>query len=68
MKSTKDRMIFTILEDGAVKIEVDGISGANHTTADQLFKMVTRLLGGGYSDRRRKEAHDHVHRSNLLRH
>jgi len=41
-----DKMTLTILEDGTAKLEIDGISGANHTTAERLVKEFAALLGG----------------------
>ena len=68
MRKTVDKMTLTVLDDGSAKVEVDGISGANHTTADGLLKMFTRLMGGSYKDRRRAEAKEHAHRLTTIRH
>lgn len=41
-----DRIKLTILEDGTARVEVEGVSGANHVKADQLVTFFARLLGG----------------------
>lgn len=70
MKTTEDKMTLTILEDGTAKLEVDGISGANHVKADKLVEEFSKLLGGELHVGKRPEAasharhhhrHDHKH-------
>ena len=41
-----DRIVMEVLEDGTAKVTTEGISGANHSKADQLVKFFARLLGG----------------------
>jgi hypothetical protein len=57
----EDKMTFTILEDGTVRTEVDGISAANHASADAFVKGVDALLGSKAEvQQRRKHTHTHV--------
>jgi hypothetical protein len=61
-------MVFEIAEDGAIKVTVDGISGANHTNADSLVGAVAKLAGGQTSVKRRSDhRHDHVHNHEHIR-
>ena len=41
-----DTINFEILDDGTVSIETEGISGANHVSADELLKELEEVLGG----------------------
>ena len=58
-----DKMTFTILEDGTIKTEVDGISAMNHASADKLVKGVDGLLAGKVKveQGKNKKAHTHTH-------
>lgn len=65
-----DKMTLTILEDGTAKIEVEGISGANHVRADQLVKFFAGLMGGPLQIHKapggvhaHTHAHDHEHQN-----
>jgi hypothetical protein len=55
-------MTFTILDDGTVKVEVDGISGANHVSADRLVSIFAELMGGELKVEKRRDAHALAHR------
>ena len=59
--ATEDRITFTVLDDGTVRILADGISGANHSSADALVRGVEGLLAGKTDVHRRGDAHHHVH-------
>lgn len=63
----EDRMTITILPDGTIKTIVDGISGANHASADAFVGEVDRLAGGDVvvnkrGDQVHEHGHHHVHR------
>lgn len=57
----EDKLTFSILEDGTVRILADGISGVNHASADALVKGVEGLLAGRTEVARRGDAHHHAH-------
>jgi len=57
----QDKMTLTILDDGTAKIEVEGISGANHVAADQLVKFFAGLMGGQLTIHKAPAAHSHTH-------
>lgn len=57
----EDVLTFTILEDGTIRTEAEGISGANHASADAFVRGVDALLGGKVDiEQKRKHAHTHV--------
>lgn len=56
-----DTMTLTVLEDGTAKLEVDGISGANHVQADKLVAEFSKLLGGETVIEKRKEGRGRIH-------
>lgn len=56
-----DRMTLTVLEDGTARLEIDGISGANHAQADKIVAEFARLMGGELKIEKRKEGHAHRH-------
>lgn len=58
MKS--DSIKITILDDGALKMETDAISSANHGNCEIFLKEIARLAGGT-SDVKRKGKHSHSH-------
>ena len=41
-----DEIQIEIMEDGLIKTTTDPISGANHSSAEQLLKYVATLAGG----------------------
>ncbi len=41
-----DRITITILEDGTIKTDSDGISAPNHSNAEGFLREVVRLAGG----------------------
>ena len=58
----QDKMTLTILEDGTAKIEVEGISGANHVRADQLVRFFAGLMGGPLQIHKAPgSTHSHTH-------
>lgn len=57
----EDVLTFTILEDGTIRTEADGISGANHASADAFVKGIDALLAGKVDvEQRRKHTHAHT--------
>lgn len=62
MNPGTDTMTLTVLEDGTARLEVDGISGANHVQADALVAEFSKLLGGETTIEKRKEGRGHIHR------
>ena len=63
-----DRMTLTVLDDGTAKLEVGGISGANHVKAEDILKQFTKLMGGSYQDEKSKHAHRHHQHTTTQRH
>ena len=41
-----DKLTITILEDGTIKTDSDGISAPNHSNAESFLREVIRLAGG----------------------
>jgi hypothetical protein len=60
-------MTLTVLADGTARLEVEGISGANHVKAEVLTKEFAKLMGGDLKIGKRPHAmskthaHDHAH-------
>ena len=50
-----DVMTLTVLDDGTAKLEVDGISGANHVAADAIVNEFSKFLGGPLTVEKRPE-------------
>lgn len=42
-----------ILEDGTVSVTTDDLAGSNHVSADELLKMLSGMLGGEVTSKRR---------------
>lgn len=61
MNPREDRMTLTVLDDGTARVEVDGISGANHVKAEALVGEFARLLGGAVTRAKRPEGQSHQH-------
>jgi hypothetical protein len=66
-----DTMTMTILDDGTIKTVTSDMSGANHSSADDLIKSVEKLAGGVAKVAKRGDHrhghghhHDHVHQHN----
>jgi hypothetical protein len=57
----EDRMTFEILADGTIRTIVDGISSANHASADSFVLGIDRLLGTHAHVHKRGDAHSHAH-------
>ena len=55
-----DKMKITILEDGEIKIETEGVSQANHCSADELLKMIEKLAGGERQTIKKRPGHVHL--------
>lgn len=53
-----DEITVDILPDGSIKASADTVSGANHASAEGLFKAIATL---GKSERKRKQGHAHSH-------
>lgn len=59
-KSGGDRIKISILEDGTIKTDNDGISQPNHQSAEGFLRDVGRLAGGR-TEIKLKSAHLHTH-------
>ena len=57
----EDKITLTILDDGTAKMEVDGISGANHAQAERMVKEMSNLLGGPLQIKKQKGMRQHSH-------
>lgn len=55
-----DRIKITVLDDGQIKIETPGISGANHCSADELLGEIERLAGGERETEKTRRGHAHI--------
>lgn len=57
-----DEILFTVLDNGDVKIETDKISAANHASADKLLDEITAALGGKKAvTKKGRIGHGHTH-------
>jgi hypothetical protein len=56
-----DTMTITILDDGRVRIETEGVSAANHVNAEDLLDELEKALGGASSRTKRRDKHSHQH-------
>ena len=54
-----DKITFEVLKDGTVKIDTDGISPANHKSADDLIAFLNGLLGGESTTTKKRMGHLH---------
>ena len=50
-----------ILDDGTLKIKTEGVSDANHISADSLLSQMETLLGGQTTRIKNPEKHKHQH-------
>ena len=64
----EDKMTLTILEDGTAKLEVDGISAANHTSADRIVKEFAAMMGGPLKIEHSTKKHSHQHQHGGVKH
>jgi hypothetical protein len=55
-----DRIKITVLDDGQIKIETPGISGANHCSADELLGEIEKLAGGQRDTEKTRRGHVHL--------
>ncbi len=62
-----DNIRIEILADGTIRIETDGISPANHVSADEFLAYLEELTGGGRK-RRKRERTSMVHKHGGLKH
>ncbi len=62
-----DKMMITILDDGTIKIETDGISGANHMNAENFLRDIGQLAGG-VVERKQKKGFVHTHSHGSITH
>ncbi len=58
---SSDEIKITILADGTIKVETDGVGQANHLSADKLLATMARLAGGTTETIRKPQAHTHAH-------
>lgn len=56
-----DKLKVTILADGALKIETDKISDANHMSADRFMAFLADELGVVPERVRKTKGHAHAH-------
>lgn len=56
-----DKMNISILEDGTVRVETEGISQANHYSADEFLQMIERLAGGEVQSKAKEGHTTHTH-------
>jgi hypothetical protein len=57
----QDQIKITILDDGLIKVETDAISAPNHVSADELLKLISRLMGGEETRTKRFSSQTHAH-------
>ena len=62
-----DNIRIEILPDGTIRIETDGISAANHVSADEFLNFLEELTAGGRK-RRKRERTPLVHRHGGITH
>ena len=55
-----DKINIEVLEDGQIKITTEGISQANHCSADELIEMIEKMLGGKRETKKTRHGHNHV--------
>jgi len=55
-----DKFHIEILPDGQIKIETEGISGANHCSADELMAEIVKMAGGEHTTEKTRHGHSHV--------
>lgn len=56
-----DRMTVEILADGTIRVTTDGISPANHVSAENFLGLISRLSGTEGQREARKDVRGHVH-------
>ena len=56
-----DRIKGRLLDDGRVKTQTDKVSPANHSNADQLFRLLATLGGSIEFEPRAKTSRTHEH-------
>lgn len=59
----EDKMTFTVLDDGTIRTETEGVSAMNHASADKFVKGIDGLLAGKV-DIKQKARHSHAHTHN----
>lgn len=63
-----DIMDITIEEDGTIKVMTEGVSSANHTSADDLLALLEEELGGERVTVKRTDKKALVHRHGHVKH
>ncbi len=62
---TADTLTVTVLPDGRIRIDSDDLSGPNHTSAENLVKLLSQLAGGETTVTRKRpttiKTHSHTH-------
>jgi hypothetical protein len=57
-----DKLDITILEDGTIKVVIDGqVSAANHFNAEQFLVFIQTMTGGDSTHETIKQSHTHNH-------
>ena len=70
---SNDVMRITILNDGTIKTETDGISAPNHQNAERFLRNISTLAGGKTTRTARTDpeamkhqhSHEHVHENEI---
>ncbi len=64
---TADQITVTVLPDGRIRVDTDSLEGPNHTSAEQLLKLLSQLAGGETTVTRKRPTtirtsqHTHAH-------
>ena len=56
-----DKIDIEVLPDGTLKVTTEGVSTANHRSADDLLKLLDQLMGGETTKSRNPVARTHRH-------
>jgi hypothetical protein len=63
-----DKIKITILEDGQLQIETEGISGKNHCSADELLSTIAKLTGKLTKTTKKRHGHTHIVNGQTIKH
>ena len=63
-----DRIKISVEEDGQIRIETVGVSGANHCSADELLAEIEKLAGGVRDITKLRKEHVHVVSGQIIKH
>ena len=58
---SQDSITIEILDDGTIKTVTDGVSGANHSNAEQFLRYIAQLAGGESKRSRRIDVNQKMH-------